>query len=87
MVFFGWAGDSTGVDFKFQVQIDDTTTVAQYNHAPNETYSNGHWTPGMYIGQVTLTAASHAIDLDYGLLDSGKTVYISGASINIERVN
>jgi hypothetical protein len=72
---------------KLRLQIDDSTTPAEIKPTRDDTYANSGW--AIFSGHTiqTLTAAAHAIDLDYGLDGaSDPTVYVRNARITVWRV-
>jgi hypothetical protein len=81
-----WYSDSTDGNkaFKMRVQVDDSVTAIEWN-AVNSMADKGE-SPAAGFGYVTLTAAAHTIDIDYGVEDAGKTAYIKNARLEIWRV-
>jgi len=72
---------------KFQVQLDDTTTLGGKTTKWSMTYSQGLWEPTEGFAYAILTADTHTIDLDYAAYNSGDTIYIKRARLEIWRVS
>lgn len=79
---------NTGNLMLMRIQIDDTTTEREISaDLSGLKYVDGAWHP--YAGNfvVTLSAASHNIDLDYASGEAGKTMYIQNVVLVARRID
>jgi len=78
-------GSTLSTEIEVRVQLDNTTDLAEVKIIPNIVVAQQGAVPVSGFKKITLTAASHTIDLDYrkGL---GGTVYIRYARLKIFKV-
>ena len=88
----GWQMDYTADDkdsnkgFVFKVEIDDTTIIND-SDGMGSWENREKWIPISGFDYVDFaSAAAHTIDIDYAVLDTGRTAYIRRARLEIWRV-
>ena len=83
--FYNWAGNSTSRDFRAQIELDDTTQLMYHSQEPKDAGTDQrHLSSGFTI--VTLTNASHDIDLDYKV-ENSSVAYISNTKLELFRIS
>jgi len=82
-----YAHQATTEATKTRIQVDDTTTLAEYAGAPNISYAQGGYYPGGGFAVITLTNAAHNIDVDYASSVSNKTAYIKNVRLSVWKVS
>lgn len=88
---YEWNMDTTGNDFLGRVQVDNSTTLMEHQQEPQDSGGGGiggsnQSMPASGFAQVTLTAGSHDIDLDYASGDGFSTAAIRRRRLKIVRV-
>lgn len=76
----------SGTRVECRVQVDDTTDLMDIDDGPDSSQTIGYGSIAM-LKKVTLTAASHDIDLDFNSSESGKIVRIKNARIYVTRLS
>jgi hypothetical protein len=83
---YDWGMTSNSYNFDAQIQVDDTTTLMSHVEEPQDAATTQrHQVAG--FAYVTLTAATHNIDLDYRSSNAGGTARIQNARLEIWRVS
>jgi len=75
---FEWRRNTASNDFRGRVQIDNTSTIMEFNE---ESKDGTSWHPAAGFDIVQLTAGTHTIDIDYAGETTGNTSYIRRARI------
>ena len=83
MWYYEWRYKDGNFEFKAQLQIDDTTILMDHNEQPTKISS---WAPATGFKRVSLTGASHDIDLDYCSSKNGKEALIRRARLELWRI-
>jgi len=85
---YNWRHENEDDSYKGRVQIDDDAgkiILTHFQRPEDDSSSQEHLGSG--FAKVTLTAAVHTIDLDFGTADSSETAYIKNARLRIYRVS
>jgi len=89
----GWSFEHTSstdrVDAVFNIEVDDTTSINELLPATQKKYADGAWYNQSGFKHVSLTNASHTVDLDYkaNVDEEAGTTYIRKARLEIWRVS
>jgi len=82
---YDWQMTSNNYNFDARVQVDDTTTIMDHVEEPQDaSTAQRHYVGG--FAYVTLTAATHNVDLDYRSSNASGTARIQNARLEIWRV-
>jgi len=86
---FEFASSTDRADCSFRVEADASTTINEITPAPKKKYADGVWATQSGFKHMSLTNASHTIDLDYkaNVAAEGGTTYIRKARLEIWRVS
>ena len=83
--YYEWKVQSTSVEFKAQVQINDTTTLMSHQQRANDSSSVLYFTDGGFYYHTGSGVLD--IDLDYCTTDAGEAAYIRRARLEIWRTS
>jgi len=83
--FYNYSSDDENAPMDFQVEVDDTTQIFNATPTQKKKYADGVYNSASGFYTITLTNATHTIDLDYANTNS-KITYIKEARLEILRV-
>ena len=81
---YEWAGSSASADVDIQVEVDNTTVIMDQRQEPKDPGTDQSNPKGGQV-PITLTNATHTIDIDYRG-ENGNTAYIKSARLQIWRL-
>jgi len=84
---YSWSGSSSSLDFRAQIELDDTTQLMYHSQEPKDPGTDqSHQTCG-FVYVTFNSSGSHTIDLDYRAENSSGRAYIRDTWIEIWRVS